>query len=104
VLSPVVDDQGLVERWAEEFAEAFVGGMDEVGVTVLIGREGKKEAVSEALREIFRADVSAPLVALDEIDFRREGAEGGFDLLDLFGRGGILEFEEDDVAEKFLVG
>jgi len=103
VLSPVVDNQGFVERWAEEFAEVLVGGMDEVGVTVLIGRECEKEAVSEALREIFGADVSAPLVSLDEINFRGEGAEGVFDLLDLFRRGGSLDFEEDHVAKKFLV-
>ena len=103
MLSPVVDDQDFVERWAEEFAEVLVGGMDEVGVAVLVGSERQEKAMRVALREIFWADVSAPLVALDEIDFRRESAEGVFDLLDLFGRGGSLEFEEDDVAEKFLL-
>ncbi len=46
-----------------------------------------------ALREIFRADVGAPLESADSIYFCGECAETVFDLFDLWRSGSLLKFE-----------
>jgi hypothetical protein len=101
---PVIDYQNFVDIRFQDGAEFFVGRIDKVGVAVFVGGEGEKEAVSVALGQIFRADVSAPLEIFDLFYFCGERAKGGFDLLDLVGRAAVFKFEEDYVAQDFFVG
>ena len=101
---PIIDYQNFVDIRFQDGAEFFVGRIDKVGVAVFVGGEGEKEAVSVALGQIFRADVSAPLEIFDLFYFCGERAKGGFDLLGLVGRAAVFKFEEDYVAQGFFVG
>src|SRR5688500_1352793 len=56
-----VDHEHVIQHRAEHLGECLVIGVDEVDVALLLTREGEDEAVCEALVQLFRADVGAPL-------------------------------------------
>lgn len=79
-------------------AEGAVSRVGQIGVAVGFTLESDKEAVGKAVGLAFDADISAPFKGVDGVDLAREGTEGGLNLLYLFRRRVIFEFEEDDVT------
>ena len=100
----VVDDEDLVQVRAEDCLECIVGGVGKVHFQAGFVLEGHVETVGESFVLVFWAYVGSPFVAGDGRHFGGQLAEGVFHGFHLFGGGGVLEFEEDDVAVHAGVG
>lgn len=85
---------------AYHLAEALVGRVRKVGVTISFTFEGEEVAVGEAFVVSFGAIVGAPLEAVNGRYLARKGLESGFHLRDASGVAVLLEGEKDYVTEQ----
>lgn len=97
----VIDHEDVLENRLGEFGDKllmrFVGKVDVESGLVL---EGHDEAMGKALGTVLGAHIGAPLEINDRFDLALESGKFGFELLDLFGGGFLLEFEADDMTER----
>jgi membrane protein DedA with SNARE-associated domain len=99
LLRPEVDHEHVPHHGSEDAAERLVVVVGEVGVAVLLRREGEHEAVGEALVVLLRAHVRAPAQRGDAGDLVLQAGEALLDELDLLGRGAGLELQRHDVKK-----
>lgn len=98
LLGHVVEHTDLIQDRLELGDKALVGWVGEVGFQSGFVGEGDEETVGEAVVKVLRAHIGAPLEGLYGINLFGQFDEGFFDGLHLLRRGGVLEFEENDVA------
>ena len=87
---------------ANDLHEVLVSGVRQINVATFFVGEGHEEAMREALRLSFGADVGAPLKIADRVDLARQCSESRLDFFDLILRRPLFEFEEHNVPQHFL--
>ena len=101
MLGPKIDDQQVIEHWADNLAEGLVVRMLDVRIAVFFAFEGQDKAMGETLIVLFFADVRASFKGYNLWNLLFQGLEGIFNFFDIRCFGSCFEFEGDNVVKFF---